>query len=407
MPQCAGPSSLENIVSPTKDCDSRTTTLRGASPAKANHRWLPLGLALAALGAAVGCQSPGMKMVPHADTRDKPMDMNGLSVTLRTLSPQVVRTQVAPAPEAGDLDGLLSPAPKPYRVGPQDILLVTVWEHPEIAVAAGPYRTDATSGNVVEEDGGIYFPYVGKVHVSGMTTGEIRDAITTRLSKVFRNPQVDVKMIGYRSQKVYVGGEVRNPAVYPVTDVPYTLAQAVNSAGGFLPTADDTRLRLNRGNRSWILNFPAIMASGSRMGEILLQDGDTLQVPNASEEPVYIMGEVIKPGTQPLVHGNLSLARAISEAGGLVATSADATSVYVIRPGANINAVTVYHLDARNPAAMVLADKFALNPHDIVYVDAGSLVRFNRVMNLLMPTISAASSAASLATQYYYFRKAY
>jgi polysaccharide export outer membrane protein len=397
----------ESIVSPIHDCDSRTLTAAAAPTPKASRRLLPLGLALAIVGGLVGCKSPGMKLEARPDTKERSENMNGMQVTLRALTPQVVQAQAGPMPAPEDLDGLVSTAPKPYRVGPQDILLVTVWEHPEIAVAAGPYRTDSTSGTVVEENGEIYFPYCGKVHVAGMTTGEVRDVVTARLGRVFRNPQVDVKMIAFRSQKVYVGGEVRNPAVYPVTDVPFTLAQAVNYAGGILPTGDDTRFRLNRGNRSWVLNFPAIMASGGQAGQILLQDGDSLQVPNVNEEPVYMMGELFKPGTQPLLHGSLSLARAISEAGGLSNTTADATSVYVIRPGTVANAVTVYHLDARNPASMVLADKFALNPHDIVYVDAGSLVRFSRVMNLLMPTISAVTQGAQLATQYYYFRKNY
>ena len=48
----------------------------------------------------------------------------------------------------------------------------------------------------------------------------------------------------------------------------------------------------------------------------------------------------------------------------------------------------VFHLDAYNPVAMVMADRFALQPRDVVYVDAGTLVRWNRVVNLLLPTTS-------------------
>jgi polysaccharide export outer membrane protein len=354
-----------------------------------------------------GCTAPGMKLDMRPDSKGRPVEVEGLAVTLRAVTPQLVNAQTAPEPRAEDTDGLLSTTPRPYRVGPQDILLVTVWEHPEIAVAAGPYRTDATSGNVVEEDGSIFFPYAGKLQVSGLTPSEIRDLVSSRLAKVFRNPQVDVKVLAFRSQKVYVGGEVRNPAVYNITDVPFTLAQAVNSAGGLLPTADDTRIRLTRGSHSWLINFRALMAAGDRQGQILLRDGDAVQIANASDEPIYIMGEVVRPGSQPLVHGTLSLARALSEAGGIQVTSADATSIYVIRAGSGINAVDVFHLDARNPASMVLADKFALNAHDIVYVDAGTLVRFSRVMNLLVPTISAVTSTVSAGAQYYYIKKNY
>jgi polysaccharide export outer membrane protein len=149
------------------------------------------------------------------------------------------------------------------------------------------------------------------------------------------------------------------------------------------------------------------VTAGNRNGQIVLRDGDSVQIPSATEEPIYIMGEVVRPGSQPLVHGSLSLARAISEAGGIQVASADATSIYVIRSGGSINAVDVFHLDARNPASMVLADKFALNPRDIVYVDAGSLVRFSRVMNLLVPTISAVAGTVSSGAQVYYIKKTY
>jgi polysaccharide export outer membrane protein len=218
---------------------------------------------------------------------------------------------------------------------------------------------------------------------------------------------VDVKVIGFRSQKVYVGGEVKLPATYTVTDVPFTLAEAVNRAGGFLPTADDSRIILTRAGRSWSLNFQALMTQSTAGNRICLRDGDSLMVPNTLENPVYLMGEVIKPGSLPLAHGNLSLAKAISDGGGLSGTTADARSIYVIRQGKLVNSVDVFHLDARNPTAMVMADQFELNPRDIVYVDAGTSVRFSRVMGLLLPTISTVVTGAVGAYEIRYFKRAF
>ena len=146
------------------------------------------------------------------------------------------------------------------------------------------------------------------------------------------------------------------------------------------------------------------MTAGNRIGQITLKNGDSLHVPNAKEEPVYMLGEVVKPGTMPLVHGSLSLAQALAEAGGIQPLSADARSIYVIRQGVAANAVDVYHLDARNPTAMVLADHFPLNPRDIVYVDAGTLVRFNRVMSMLLPTVSAVTSIGLTAAEIHYLK---
>ena len=363
------------------------------------------GLILAPLVVLLGCQAPGMKMTSRPNGRETATDVGGLQVTLHALTPQLVAAKAARPPFPGDPDGLLVKAFKPYRIGPQDVLLATVWDHPEISLPMGQYRTDSTSGNTVDEDGCIFFPFVGRLKVAAMTASEAREALTAQLAKVLRNPQVDVKIVAYRSQKIYVGGEVRNPAVYPVTDVPFTLAEAVNRAGGFLASADDSRMLLTRGNRSWTLNFHGLLAAGNQIGQIVLQDGDALQIPNSAEEPVYLMGELVRPGNVAMTHGQLSLARAISEAGGMQMASADATSIYVLRQGGSPGAVEVFHLDARNPAAMVLADQFPLNARDIVYVDSGTLVRFNRVMNLLLPTFNATTNAGLTAAQVYYFRK--
>jgi polysaccharide export outer membrane protein len=356
------------------------------------------------LGLLTACQAPGMKMTMRPNRHESPVEVTGLAVTLHPVTPELVVAQAGRTTPRQDLTGLLAEKLKPYRVGPQDVLLATIWDHPEITLPMGPNRTDTSSGNLVEEDGFIFFPYVGKLKVSGLTVSEIRTALTAELAKVLRNPQVDVKVIAYRSQKVYVGGEVRNPAVYAVTDVPFTLAEAVNRAGGFLPTCDDTRMVLMRGNRTWRLNFRELVASGDSFGRLVLQDGDALHVPNATEEPVYMMGELVRPGNVALVHGSLSLARALSEAGGIQVASADATSIYVIRSASAKN-VDVFHLDGRNPASMVLADKFALNPRDIVFVDAGSLVRFQRVMNLVLPTLTAVTATTVGGVEAYYFKK--
>lgn len=352
---------------------------------------LPVAGALLLLSA---CASPGMKMELKPGKADAPTQVEGLNLRLHSLGSEALKGVQPPALDLRTLEPLLAENPPPYRIGPQDALLVTVWDHPEITLPLGQFRQDSSSGIVVDEGGQIYFPHVGAFKVAGLTTSQVRETLTARLAKVLQNPQIDVKVIAYRSQKIYIGGEVKNPAVYNVTDVPFTLAEAVNRAGGFLPTADDSRILLTRGDRTWRLNFPSLLASGNRIGQILLKDGDSLQVPHNLEAPVYLLGEVVKPGTLPMVHGRLSLARALSEGGGIQGATADARSIYVIRQGSAPNEVDVYHLDARNPATMVLADRFPLGAQDIVYVDAGTLVRYNRVMSLLLPTISTVVSGA-------------
>ena len=100
-------------------------------------------------------------------------------------------------------------APYSYLVGPQDELRITVFEHPELTNPTG--TANELVGRVVNSDGKIFFPYVGAVQAAGRTVQEIQQTITQGLRSVIRNPQVDVSVFRFRSQRVVVSGEVRTP----------------------------------------------------------------------------------------------------------------------------------------------------------------------------------------------------
>jgi polysaccharide export outer membrane protein len=373
--------------------------LESATPSHPTLRRRPLQAFVQALVIGLtlllaACRAPGMKFDTRAYDRDTRTQVNGQDVTLHPLNPETLKRYGTRPAQVG-FEDLLATKMEPYRIGAQDILMVTVWDHPELTLPLGQFRTDAATGMVVDDAGFLFYPYIGRVKVAGLTVVEARDLITAKMDDVLQKPQVDLKVLAYRSQKVFVSGEVRSPAVYNITDIPFTLAEAVNRAGGFLPTADQSRIMVSRGDRTWSLNFLELMTRGNRIGQILLKDGDSVHVHNRDEEPVYLLGEVRNPRSVPTYHGKLSLAQALSDAGGINPASAEARSIYVFRRGQADNAVEVFHLDAYNPVAMVLADRFALQPRDLVYVDAGPLVRWNRVVSLIVPTVSALTSTAS------------
>ena len=87
-----------------------------------------------------------------------------------------------------------------YLIGPGDVIQVIVWDHPELTIPAGGFRDAETSGQQVGEDGYLYYPYVGMVKAAGMNIPALRDVLTDRLSKYIANPQLDVRVVGFRSR---------------------------------------------------------------------------------------------------------------------------------------------------------------------------------------------------------------
>jgi polysaccharide export outer membrane protein len=361
---------------------------------------------VAACMSLVGCAAvPGMKMsapaalpVTSGDAQTPsaslPVSIENINVTLiAQMQSQLAQTRSA------QLRDLMT-VPAVYTLGKGDVLQITVWDHPELAAAQAPSGQTATRpsdpvpGFVIDEEGNLQFPYGGSLHVEGLRPAEVQRELTTRLANVFIKPQVTVRVASFRAKQVFVDGQVHTPGALPLNDIPMTLYDAINRAGGFSDAADQSRLVVVRDGRSYRISLTDMLDTGVNPAKIVLRDGDLLRVLARDENGVYVMGEVNRPMTAiPLRNGRLTLSEAISQAGSLNSNTADASEVYVIRNSLGPHP-QVYHLEARSPVSMLLANQFELNPRDIVYVDGNGLVRFSRVLTLLLPAINAGLTAA-------------
>jgi polysaccharide export outer membrane protein len=208
-----------------------------------------------------------------------------------------------------------------YVIGPQDVLTIQVFDQADLG---GKYT--------VETDGTFSFPLIGRVKAGGMTLRAFEVELKKKLADgYFRNPQVTVAVEQYRSQRVFVMGEVRQPGPVALTGG-MTLIEALARAGSTMPSASGevAIVRAPQGAKGPVLPeqdggaemFRASirdLEGGSLKQNIELRDGDTIFVPRA--ETVYIFGQVRNPGAYG-IQKDTTVLQALSLAGGVTENGA-------------------------------------------------------------------------------------
>jgi polysaccharide biosynthesis/export protein len=205
-----------------------------------------------------------------------------------------------------------------YVVGPQDVLAITVFDQQDLG---GKYA--------VEADGTFTFPLIGRVRAGGLTLREVEASLRKELADgFFKDPQLSVAVEQYRSQRIFVVGEVRNPGTYALTG-DMTLIEALARAGSTNEAASGEALIVrphagahpegpvlpDQEDGSDVIRVDIKELQSGRLSQnAQLQDNDTVFVPRA--ELVYVFGQVKSPGAFPLQKGTTVL-QALSLAGGV------------------------------------------------------------------------------------------
>jgi len=354
------------------------------------------------LSLMTGCtaMAPGIQFekAPHQPSRSGIRE-DAVTAEIRPITPKLVRQEREERERqvAQDISDLLVPS-VPYTIAPGDVLQIVVWDHPELSasmlpgaalgavgaagVAASPLA-QGSSGFEIDQTGTLSFPYAGKLKMAGLTTEAAQALLTKKLSHYLKSPKVTLRVLSYRSKRVYLDGEVKAPGVQPINDIPMTIVEAINRAGGMLPTADQSRIAVSRAGKTYQINLPLMVQKGVNPSAIMLADGDVVRVLSREESKVFISGEVTSPRALPMRNGRLTLNEALGESGGINPVSGDARQVYVVRRSSSDS--VVYQLDANAPGALAMAEGFELHPKDVVYVAATPLTNWNRTISALIP----------------------
>lgn len=169
-----------------------------------------------------------------------------------------------------------------YKIGNGDQIAITVWGLPEVF----PITNVPSDQNLrrVDSKGNVYFPYVGLMKASNKTQDQLRDDLTSELSKYFNDPQLDVSIARFNSQKVYMLGEVIKPNKINLSDIPISLSDALGEVNGLNNnTSDGSRVFIIRQGLNGELPriFLADLSSPSgflNSSKFYLQDNDIIYV---------------------------------------------------------------------------------------------------------------------------------
>ena len=205
-----------------------------------------------------------------------------------------------------------------YVVGPQDVLTITSYD-----------QADLSGKFTLEADGTFTYPLIGRVRAGGLTLRALEGVLKKRLMDdgFFNKPQITVSVDTYKSQKVFVVGEVRTPGTYPLSG-DMNLVEAIARAGSTLPSASGEAIIVHPVQGASGPTLPnqdaaaktervdlRAMQNGVFTQTTVLRDGDTIFVPRA--ESVYVFGQVKTPGAYALQQKDTSVLQALSLAGGI------------------------------------------------------------------------------------------
>jgi polysaccharide export outer membrane protein len=274
------------------------------------------------------------------------MSWTGCRVAVVVLAVLLAMPSVAPAQQ---------PAPQlgSYVLGPGDVIGVSVAENDELArtVTIGP-------------DGRVTLPLVGVVTAGGLTVEQLHSRLTQLYRQFIKGPQVALVIVQFRRIRVTVLGQVRGPGPRELP-ASATVLDAIAVAGGPADGAAATQAYLIRDQRQIItLNVQEILDGGGTTN-LVLQDGDVIVVPAGA--PIYVLGEVSRPGAYP-IKGQTTLLDALLLAGGLT----ERASIPEARILRNRTEVVAVNLDGLLIRAEV-EHNIALQPGDILFVPEDAL----------------------------------
>ena len=303
----------------------------------------------------------------------------------QTVNPENLQSLPSPSPGVNEINQSLSMAAsqstsstKDYRIGPDDLVQVTIYNIPEQETRVTP-RTVLLR---VSQQGMIIAPLIGEVPVKGMTTSELEQELGKRYAKYIRSPHIGVLITEYR-QRVSVMGAVQKPGVFELTG-PNTVIDMLALAGGVSEKAGNQvhvyRQDAQGARQSFVIDLMVLANTAGLfnvndknpgMVNMPVQAGDLINVPQAGM--FFVDGAVRKPGSYPLGR-HYTLTQALATAQGVDVELADYSSISIFRRRGPTNVETI-SVDLDKVTSGGAKDPL-IEPDDVILVPMSSAKYF-------------------------------
>jgi polysaccharide biosynthesis/export protein len=390
---------------------------------------LRLGAIASSSALMAGCASlPTTGPTGHQIRRDSTGPDNAIGYKIIDI-PSAQAASLSDGSRVSALASLASQGPVDV-LGPGDVISIQVYE-----VGTGLFNnlgshsssglggdsdavSSGASGNgldlVVDRDGGITFPYVGRVSVAGLTPYEVQEKIQNGLRGKSQSPQVLVSLKKSIFSSVIVMGAVQKPGRFPLGLARDRILDIIAEAGGVSALVgsgqstatgtgpQDMVVKLTRGDRTVVDRLDAIAPASA--DNLVLLPGDRLEV-ERQPRTFLVFGALDKISQMPFESQQLTLAEALARAGGPSDARADPRAIFVFRSSTDRTGdvhddqqPTIYRLNLMHPSGYFAAQKFLMRDKDLIYIGNASSnlpTKFVQIINLLFSPVFSVRAATN------------
>ena len=238
----------------------------------------------------------------------------------------------------------------------------------------------------IDQEGMIDLPFIGKIKIGELTLNEAQNLLLEIIKSFYKNPDLQIGIKEFNSNKVYIVGAVKNQITIPLNEQPLSIIEAAIQAN-FNPSSESKNLGgsgfLRREGKVYKINLSNIFKNKDIKENFYLKKNDVIFIDKNSNS-IHVFGEVSRPGTY-FTDMNYSLTELISSVG-INQLTANAKKVYIIREKfESFLEVDVFQLDIRNPVNLIAGKKFKVKKGDIIFIPPAEITKWNRTISLLVP----------------------